>query len=136
MPTHTTGLLPAMAGGALVGQCRGRSAACNSLLQAAIKAKGTNKANGTKRTQLGKREVEKLVWLFARHTLEMPKLKTRRAAAKRFRITGSGKFMRRHAFHNHLLDHKSPKRKRFLGTMAVVDETDHDRVSLMLPYAS
>jgi large subunit ribosomal protein L35 len=63
----------------------------------------------------------------------MPKLKTRRAAAKRFRITGSGKFMRRHAFHNHLLDHKSPKRKRFLGTMAVVDETDHDRVSLMLP---
>ncbi|MFM9041163.1 MAG: 50S ribosomal protein L35, partial [Vulcanococcus sp.] len=47
----------------------------------------------------------------------MPKLKTRKAAAKRFKATGSGKFMRRHAFRNHLLDHKSPKRKRFLGTM-------------------
>ena len=66
---------------------------------------------------------------------EMPKLKTRKAAAKRFKATGSGKFMRRHAFRNHLLDHKSPKRKRFLGTMAVVDERDHDNVSLMLPYA-
>ena len=38
----------------------------------------------------------------------MPKLKTRRAAAKRFRVTGSGKFMRRRAFRNHLLDRKSP----------------------------
>ncbi|MFY7696258.1 MAG: 50S ribosomal protein L35, partial [Cyanobium sp.] len=52
----------------------------------------------------------------------MPKLKTRKAAAKRFRATGSGKFVRRRAFRNHLLDHKSPKRKRYLGTMAVVDE--------------
>jgi large subunit ribosomal protein L35 len=65
----------------------------------------------------------------------MPKLKTRRAAAKRFKVTGSGKFMRRHAFRNHLLDHKSAKRKRFLGTMAVVDERDADNVSAMLPYA-
>ena len=65
----------------------------------------------------------------------MPKLKTRRAAAKRFRVTGSGKFMRRRAFRNHLLDHKSPKRKRYLGTMAVVDERDHDRVRHMLPYS-
>jgi large subunit ribosomal protein L35 len=65
----------------------------------------------------------------------MPKLKTRRAAAKRFKVTGSGKFMRRHAFRNHLLDPKSSKRKRFLGTMAVVDERDADNVSAMLPYA-
>jgi large subunit ribosomal protein L35 len=65
----------------------------------------------------------------------MPKLKTRKAAAKRFRATGSGKFVRRRAFHNHLLDHKSPKRKRYLGTMAVVDERDSGNVSLMLPYA-
>ncbi|MFM7434899.1 MAG: 50S ribosomal protein L35, partial [Vulcanococcus sp.] len=49
--------------------------------------------------------------------------------------TGSGKFMRRHAFRNHLLDHKSPKRKRFLGTMAVVDERDADNVRAMLPYS-
>ncbi len=66
---------------------------------------------------------------------DMPKLKTRKAAAKRFKATGSGKFLRRRAFRNHLLDHKSPKRKRYLGTMAVVDERDADNVSAMLPYA-
>ena len=44
----------------------------------------------------------------------MPKLKTRKAAAKRFKATGTGKFMRRRAFHNHLLDHKTPKQKRQL----------------------
>ncbi|MCP9772409.1 50S ribosomal protein L35 [Synechococcus sp. Tobar12-5m-g] len=65
----------------------------------------------------------------------MPKLKTRRAAAKRFKLSGSGKFMRRRAFLNHLLDHKSPKRKRYLGTMAVVDERDVENVRGMLPYA-
>jgi len=66
----------------------------------------------------------------------MPKLKTRKAAAKRFKATGTGKFMRRHAFRNHLLDHKSPKRKRHLGTMAVVDERDADNVARMLPYSA
>ena len=66
----------------------------------------------------------------------MPKLKTRKAAAKRFKATGSGKFMRRHAFRNHLLDHKRPKRKRHLGTMAVVDERDADNVARMLPYSA
>ena len=63
----------------------------------------------------------------------MPKLKTRKAAAKRFKATGTGKFMRRRAFRSHLLDHKSPKRKRYLGTMALVDERDADNVSAMLP---
>ncbi|MBJ7493236.1 MAG: ribosomal protein [Cyanobacteriota bacterium] len=65
----------------------------------------------------------------------MPKLKTRKAAAKRFKATGSGKFMRRRAFLNHLLDHKSPKRKRHLGTMALVNERDADNVRAMLPYS-
>ena len=65
----------------------------------------------------------------------MPKLKTRKAAAKRFKATGTGKFMRRRAFHNHLLDHKSPKLKMHLKTKAVVDERDAENVSLMLPYA-
>ena len=65
----------------------------------------------------------------------MPKLKTRKAAAKRFKATGTGKFMRRRAFHNHLLDHKNPKLKRHLKTKAVVDERDAENVSLMLPYA-
>ena len=74
--------------------------------------------------------------LFVPASSEMPKLKTRKAAAKRFKVTGSGKFLRRRAFRNHLLDHKSPKRKRYLGTMAVVDERDADNVALMLPYGS
>ena len=65
----------------------------------------------------------------------MPKLKTRKAAAKRFKATGTGKFMRRRAFHNHLLDHKSPKLQRHLKTKSVVDERDAENVSLMLPYA-
>ena len=65
----------------------------------------------------------------------MPQLKTRKAAAKRFKATGSGKFMRRRAFLNHLLDHKSPKRKRHLGTMALVNERDADNVRAMLPYS-
>ena len=65
----------------------------------------------------------------------MPKLKTRRAAAKRIKPSGSGKFLRRRAFRNHLLDHKSPKRKRYLASMAVVDERDAENVSAMLPYA-
>ena len=43
--------------------------------------------------------------------------------------------MRRRAFRNHLLDHKSHKLKRHLGTKAVVDRTDEERVALMMPYA-
>jgi large subunit ribosomal protein L35 len=64
----------------------------------------------------------------------MPKLKTRKAAAKRFRKSGSGKIMRRKAFTNHLLQHKSSKRLRSLAGMAVVNERDADNVQLMLPY--
>lgn len=65
----------------------------------------------------------------------MPKLKTRRAAAKRFRATGSGKkIMRRKAFKNHLLEHKSANRKRDLSSAALVHERDEANVRLMLPY--
>ncbi|EFA68965.1 Ribosomal protein L35 [Cylindrospermopsis raciborskii CS-505] len=64
----------------------------------------------------------------------MPKLKTRKAAAKRFRVTGSGKIVRRKAFKNHLLEHKTSGKKRSLSKMAVVDERDEDNVRLMLPY--
>ena len=42
----------------------------------------------------------------------MPKMKTHSASKKRFRLTGSGKLVRRHAFKSHLLEHKSAKRKR------------------------
>jgi large subunit ribosomal protein L35 len=64
----------------------------------------------------------------------MPKLKTRKAAAKRFSKSGTGKLMRRKAFKNHLLQHKSTKRKNNLSQKAVVNERDADNVQLMLPY--
>lgn len=64
----------------------------------------------------------------------MPKLKSRKSAAKRFRVTGSGKIMRRKAFKNHILESKSPKRKRSLSAPSQIDDTDFDRVVGMLPY--
>ncbi|NEQ30651.1 MAG: 50S ribosomal protein L35 [Leptolyngbya sp. SIO4C5] len=64
----------------------------------------------------------------------MPKLKTRRAAAKRFRRSGSGKIMRRKAFKNHLLEHKSTARKSRLSQKTVVHEADVENVEAMLPY--
>jgi large subunit ribosomal protein L35 len=65
----------------------------------------------------------------------MPKLKTRKSAAKRFRRSGSGKLMRRKAFKNHMLEHKSTARKTRLGQIALVDERDADNVSAMMPYS-
>lgn len=64
----------------------------------------------------------------------MPKLKTRRAAAKRFRRSGSGKIMRRKAYKSHLLERKSPCRKRNLSKATTVHETDAPNVELMMPY--
>ena len=64
----------------------------------------------------------------------MPKLKTRKAAAKRFRATGSGKIVRRKPFKSHLLEHKTSGKKRNLSKMAVVNERDEENVRLMLPY--
>jgi large subunit ribosomal protein L35 len=65
----------------------------------------------------------------------MPKLKTRRSAAKRFKRSGSGKFMRRKAGKNHILEHKTTSQKTRLSHMAEVDERDAGNVSLMMPYA-
>ncbi|MDY6938463.1 MAG: 50S ribosomal protein L35 [Cyanobacteriota bacterium] len=65
----------------------------------------------------------------------MPKLKTRKSAAKRFKATGSGKkIVRRKAFKNHLLEHKSSKRKRDLSNKSTVDRRDEANVRLMMPY--
>ncbi|MER3589986.1 MAG: 50S ribosomal protein L35, partial [Mastigocladus sp. ERB_26_1] len=55
-------------------------------------------------------------------------------AAKRFRATGSGKIVRRKAFKNHLLEHKTSNKKRKLSKMVLVDERDAENVRLMLPY--
>jgi len=62
----------------------------------------------------------------------MPKMKTHRGAAKRFKITGTGKVMRRHAYRDHLLEHKSTKRTRRLGREAEVTGGDAKHVKRLL----
>ena len=62
----------------------------------------------------------------------MPKVKTRRAAAKRFSITGSGEFKRNKAFKSHILEKKTRKRKRNLRKATLVAAADHRRVRNML----
>jgi len=62
----------------------------------------------------------------------MPKMKTHRGAAKRFRVTGSGKIMRRHAYRDHLLEKKPSKRTRRLGRYALVEGGDAKHVKRLL----
>ena len=61
----------------------------------------------------------------------MPKVKKNSSAAKRFKITGTGKLKRKHAFKNHILTKKSTKRKRALGHMAVVHPADQSRMEML-----
>ncbi|MDQ0298608.1 large subunit ribosomal protein L35 [Salibacterium salarium] len=63
----------------------------------------------------------------------MPKMKTHRGAAKRFRRTGSGKLKRSHAFTSHLFRNKSKDQKRDLSKPAMVDKTDQKRIDSLLP---
>jgi large subunit ribosomal protein L35 len=62
----------------------------------------------------------------------MPKTKTHSGAKKRFKLTAKGKVRGRHAFTSHILEKKSPKRKRRLGTPAVLSEHDRVRVKRLL----
>ena len=64
----------------------------------------------------------------------MPKLKTHRGAAKRFKKTGTGKIMRTKAFRRHILTSKPKKSKRHMRGMDVVDAADAPRLRRMLPY--
>ena len=64
----------------------------------------------------------------------MPKLKTRKAAAKRYKITGNNNFLRRHAFKGHLLMKKSNRQKRKLSQTICVSKNDIQSIKLMLPY--
>lgn len=64
----------------------------------------------------------------------MPKLKTHRGAAKRFRTTATGKIKRGHSHARHILTKKTSKRKRFLDVDVLVSESDQKRVEAMLPY--
>ncbi len=62
----------------------------------------------------------------------MPKMKTHSGAKKRFKITGKGKVMARHAMTSHMLEHKSPKRKRRLSKDFVIAKQDRKRVKSLL----
>ena len=64
----------------------------------------------------------------------MPKLKTRKAASKRYKVTGSDNFLRRHAFKGHLLMKKSNRQKRKLSQVILVNKSDTKAIKLMLPY--
>jgi len=63
----------------------------------------------------------------------MPKLKTHKGAAKRFKRTGTGKIVRHHSFARHLLTSKSRSRKRRLGQGKVVSKADQAGIEEMLP---
>ena len=64
----------------------------------------------------------------------MPKMKTKRAAAKRFKTTGTGKLMKMKANKSHILNKKSTKRKRNLRKPAITDATNVKNMKKILPY--
>ena len=64
----------------------------------------------------------------------MPKMKTSRAAAKRFKVTGTGKLKRAKAYKSHILTKKSTKRKRNLRQATITDATNVKNMKKVLPY--
>jgi large subunit ribosomal protein L35 len=64
----------------------------------------------------------------------MPKIKTNRGAAKRFRKTGTGKIRRNKAYTSHILTKKSTKRKRDLRQAVLVHKADHRNIAQLIPY--
>lgn len=64
----------------------------------------------------------------------MPKQKTSRGAAKRFKLTGTGKLKRRKAYLRHILTSKTRKQKRHLGKSVLVDATNSRAIARLLPY--
>ncbi len=62
----------------------------------------------------------------------MPKMKTNSGAKKRFKVTGTGKIKRKHAFHSHILTKKTTKQKRNLVHDTLVSASDMNRVSALL----
>jgi len=65
----------------------------------------------------------------------MPKMKTKRSAAKRFKVTGTGKLMKMNANKSHILNKKTAKRKRRLRKAVEVDATNVKMMKRMLPYS-
>lgn len=66
----------------------------------------------------------------------MPKMKSHRGAAKRFRQTGSGKFKRGKAYRSHIMSHMSTKQKRRLRSPGHVDAADEKQINRLLPYGT
>ena len=64
----------------------------------------------------------------------MPKMKTSRSAAKRFKLTGNGKLKRNKAYKSHILTKKTTKRKRNLRKAAMTDKTNVKNMKKILPY--
>jgi large subunit ribosomal protein L35 len=64
----------------------------------------------------------------------MPKMKTKRAAAKRLKSSASGKLMRRSGWKRHLLEAKSPKRRRRLRKATTIAKVDQPRLKKLVPY--
>jgi large subunit ribosomal protein L35 len=64
----------------------------------------------------------------------MPKMKSKRGASKRFKATAGGKIKRRKGWKSHLLEWKSPKRRRRLRKGALVSKEDARRIKRLLPY--
>lgn len=64
----------------------------------------------------------------------MPKIKTSRGAAKRFKVTGTGKIVRAKANRRHILTSKTRKRKRHLRHAGLVDATNHEAIRKLIPY--
>ena len=83
----------------------------------------SGKSDNTRPSQIFKRVVD------------MPKSKTKRAAAKRFKVSGNGELRRAQAFKRHLLSSKNRKRKRNLRGTTGVDATNVHEVRLIMPYA-
>ena len=65
----------------------------------------------------------------------MPKMKTHRGAAKRFRKTASGKLKRNKAFASHCLNHKTAKQKRNLTQASIVESANEKNLKVLIPYA-
>ncbi|MCR4909565.1 MAG: 50S ribosomal protein L35 [Lachnospiraceae bacterium] len=64
----------------------------------------------------------------------MPKMKTNRSAAKRFKVTGTGKLKRNKAYKRHILTKKSPKTKRNLRQSTITDSTNSKVMKKIIPY--
>lgn len=64
----------------------------------------------------------------------MPKIKTNKSAAKRFKKTGTGKIKRSHAFTSHILTSKTTKRKRNLRSSALIAPEDQKNIAKLIPY--